>query len=59
MPGARAAFSTRLGGVSEQPYAALNVAIKTGDEPDRVRENRRRLATALGVEPEELLEKED
>ena len=33
LPGARAAFSTRLGGVSEAPYEALNVAVKTGDEP--------------------------
>jgi copper oxidase (laccase) domain-containing protein len=48
LPGARAAFSTRVGGVSEGPYEALNVAILTGDDPDRVRENRDRLATALG-----------
>jgi YfiH family protein len=48
LPGARAAFSTRIGGVSEQPYEALNVAVLTGDEPDRVRENRQRLAGALG-----------
>ena len=52
LPGARAAFSTRLGGVSEAPYDALNVAILTGDEPDRVRENRRRLAAALGRDPD-------
>ena len=37
LPGARAAFSTRLGGVSQEPYDALNVAIKTGDERDDVR----------------------
>jgi purine-nucleoside/S-methyl-5'-thioadenosine phosphorylase / adenosine deaminase len=55
VPGGRAAFSTRLGGVSEEPYAALNVAIKTGDEPERVRENRRRLAGALGVDPERVV----
>jgi polyphenol oxidase len=48
LPGARAAFSTRLGGVSEDPYANLNVAVKTGDDPDHVRENRHRLAAALG-----------
>jgi polyphenol oxidase len=48
LPGARAAFSTRVGGVSEAPYEALNVAILTGDERDRVRENRSRLAAALG-----------
>jgi polyphenol oxidase len=50
LAGARAAFSTRVGGVSEAPYEALNVAILTGDEPDSVRENRRRLASALGRE---------
>jgi polyphenol oxidase len=48
LPGARATFSTRIGGVSEAPYEALNVAILTGDDPDRVRENRGRLADALG-----------
>jgi YfiH family protein len=48
MPGARAAFSTRLGGVSVPPYDSMNVAILTGDERDAVRENRRRLAAALG-----------
>jgi YfiH family protein len=47
LPGASAAFSTRIGGVSESPYEALNVAILTGDERERVRENRRRLAAAL------------
>ncbi len=52
LPGARAAFSTRLGGVSREPYDALNVAIMTGDERDHVRENRRRLAAALGRAPE-------
>jgi len=52
LPGATAAFSTRVGGASEEPYDALNVAILTGDERDRVRENRLRLATALGREPD-------
>jgi polyphenol oxidase len=55
LPGARAAFSTRVGGVSEAAYTALNVAILTGDDPDRVRENRRRLATALDREPEKVV----
>jgi purine-nucleoside/S-methyl-5'-thioadenosine phosphorylase / adenosine deaminase len=44
------AFSTRLGGVSEGPYASLNLGRMTGDEPDRVEENRRRLAEAVGAE---------
>jgi polyphenol oxidase len=45
---ATAAFSTRLGGVSEGPYRALNLGVLTDDERDRVLENRRLLATALG-----------
>ena len=52
LPGARAAFSTRIGGMSEAPYDALNVAIMTGDERDSVRENRARLAAALGRDPQ-------
>src|SRR5512133_334793 len=52
LPGARAAFSTRLGGVSQGPYDALNIAIMTGDERDDVRENRHRLAGVLKREPE-------
>ena len=51
LPGARAAFSTRLGGVSEAPYEALNVAILTGDDAERVGENRRRLAAAIERDP--------
>jgi polyphenol oxidase len=51
LPGARAAFSTRIGGVSEAPYEALNVAILTGDERDRVRENRTRLAASIERDP--------
>src|SRR4051812_1305456 len=47
LPGARAAFSTRIGGASEAPYEALNVAILTGDEHESVRENRGRLAGAI------------
>src|SRR5262245_57637787 len=51
LPGARAAFSSRIGGVSDTPYEALNVAIMTGDDRENVRENRRRLAAVLGREP--------
>jgi polyphenol oxidase len=53
--GARAVFSTRLGGVSEGPYEALNVAVKSGDDPDRVRENRHLLAAALGRNPADVV----
>src|SRR3954471_24392151 len=52
LPGASAAFSTRIGGVSEEPYEALNVAVLTGDEPASVGENRRRLADSLERDPE-------
>jgi YfiH family protein len=51
LPGARAAFSTRRGGVSEGAFAALNLGALTGDEPARVVENRRRLAAGLGLRP--------
>src|SRR5690242_18101258 len=51
LPEARAAFSTRVGGVSEHPYDALNVAIMTGDDRDAVRENRLKLASALERDP--------
>ena len=52
LPGARSAFSTRIGGVSQAPYEALNVAVLTGDEPASVGENRRRLADSLERDPE-------
>ncbi|MEA2455265.1 MAG: purine-nucleoside/S-methyl-5-thioadenosine phosphorylase / adenosine deaminase [Thermoleophilaceae bacterium] len=49
LPGAQAVFSTRRGGVSEGPYESLNVGFLTDDEPDRVVENRGRLAREAGV----------
>jgi len=53
--GARAAFSTRLGGVSEPPFDELNLGILTDDDPAAVTENRRRLATALGLAAEQVV----
>ncbi len=55
LPGARAAFTTRLGGASEAPYESLNVAIRTGDDRGHVRDNRRRIAAALGRAPENVV----
>jgi len=52
--GARAAFSTRLGGASAAPFDSLNLGILTEDEPANVHENRRRLAAALGRDPERV-----
>lgn len=54
LPGARAAFSTRRGGVSEGPWAELNLGLLTGDEPRSVYENRARLASALELGPERV-----
>ena len=54
LPGARVLFSTRRGGVSEGPYASLNLGLLTDDEPARVAENRRRVAAAAAVEPERV-----
>lgn len=48
----RVAFSTRVGGVSEGAFASLNLGVYTDDDPDRVRENRRRLCADVGVDPE-------
>lgn len=49
-----AAFSTRVGGVSEAPFDTLNVGRLTDDDPDRVAENRRRLCAETGTEPDLL-----
>lgn len=43
-------FSTRRGGVSEGPFASLNLGRLTRDDPGRVEENRRRLCAAVGTE---------
>jgi len=51
LPSARAAFSTRLGGISGEPFDSLNLGALTDDATDSVIENRRRLATALDFEP--------
>jgi YfiH family protein len=51
LPGAAAAFSTRVGGVSRPPYDALNVGVLTGDDREAVRANRLALADALGRDP--------
>lgn len=45
----RAAFTTRLGGVSGAPYHALNLSIRGGDRPAAVQANRELLAGHLGL----------
>lgn len=48
------AFSTRRGGVSEGPYASLNLGRKSGDAVELADENRRILCTAVGADLERL-----
>lgn len=50
LPGVRHGFSTRHGGASGICGSSLNLADASWDSPDRVRENRRRLLSALGLE---------
>ena len=49
-PGYAVVFSTREGGVSEGPYASLNLGRLTGDDVERVDENRRLLCAELGAD---------
>ena len=51
LPDIRHAFFTREGGVSEGIYASLNGGTGSRDAPENVRENRARMASALGVAP--------
>jgi YfiH family protein len=51
LPGGRAAFSTRRGGVSEGPYESLNLGILTDDDLLRVADNRSLLAGDIGLDP--------
>jgi len=55
LPGIRHGFFTRAGGVSDGLYATLNGGVGSDDAPDRVAENRARMAAALGVTPDRFL----
>lgn len=44
------AFSTRVGGVSEGPFASLNLGKLTLDREEHVEENRRRLCAEVGAD---------
>ena len=54
MDGYAVAFTTRVGGVSEGPYASLNLGRKSGDDVERVDENRRIACEAIGASVDEL-----
>jgi YfiH family protein len=47
-------FTTRRGGVSEGPYASLNLGRKTGDDVERVDENRRRACEEIDADAARL-----
>ena len=55
LPAIRHGFFTRQGGVSEGIYASLNGGIGSNDVPERVRENRARMAAMIGVAPERFV----
>jgi YfiH family protein len=55
LSGIRHAFFTRAGGVSDGIYASLNGGAGSDDVPERVAENRARMAAALGVAADRLL----
>jgi purine-nucleoside/S-methyl-5'-thioadenosine phosphorylase / adenosine deaminase len=47
-------FSTRVGGVSQGPFASLNIGRRTGDDVELVDENRRILCAEIGADVERL-----
>jgi purine-nucleoside/S-methyl-5'-thioadenosine phosphorylase / adenosine deaminase len=48
LPGGTALFTTRRGGVSQGPFASLNLGLWTDDEAERVRDNRARVEVLTG-----------
>jgi YfiH family protein len=52
--GYQVAFTTRLGGVSEGPFASLNLGRKSGDDVGRADDNRRIACAAIGADVEKL-----
>ena len=48
-------FFTRLGGVSEGPFASLNASLSGQDRREAVLENRARAARAIGADPASLV----
>lgn len=49
LPGIRHGFMTRAGGVSDGIYASLNCGLGSDDDPERVRENRRRALELVDI----------
>ncbi|WP_443750605.1 peptidoglycan editing factor PgeF [Asticcacaulis solisilvae] len=55
LPTIQHGFFTRQGGVSHFPYESLNVGLGSKDQPEAIRENRRRVAAAFDQPEERLL----
>lgn len=53
--GIRHGFFTRVGGVSSGIYSGLNIGTGSSDDQELVRENRRRVATWMGVPADALI----
>ncbi len=53
--GVDAVVTTRDHGVSTGPYRSLNLGLHVGDDPEAVAENRRRAASALGAQLDDLV----
>ena len=51
----RAHVSARHGGVSPEPWRSLNFSVLRGDDPQRVRANRARLAQAVGAQAQDFV----
>ncbi len=51
----RNGFSTRLGGVSRDCFASMNLSFTRGDNEEDVRENFRRIGRAIGFDPESMV----
>ncbi|MCK5146787.1 peptidoglycan editing factor PgeF [bacterium] len=48
-------FSTRVGGISPEPYDSLNLGFNTADTKDNVNKNRDQFFTALGISKDQTV----
>ncbi|MDO4322426.1 MAG: peptidoglycan editing factor PgeF [Lachnospiraceae bacterium] len=48
-------FSSRIGGVSQGEFAEMNLSFTRGDQEERVRENYRRIAGAIGFDADKIV----
>lgn len=55
LPWCRHGVTLRTAGVSAPPFSSLNGGLHVGDDPDAVRENRRRTARALGADSNDMV----